>query len=89
MPHQVINASKSTVGAAAAAAAASSADAIAEKAPVVNGVAARRPQQQKKSADELERERVDRESLVMWRRPIDTLVFAGKEALTRILDLKQ
>lgn len=80
MPHQVINASK--------AAGAAALDASAEKAPVANGGATRRPPQ-KKSADELERERVDRESLVMWRRPIDTLVFAAKEAGTRIVDLKQ
>lgn len=79
MPHQVINASKST----------GALDVTAEKTHVANGGSARRPPQQKKSADELERDRVDRESLVMWRRPIDTLVFASKEAGSRILDLKQ
>lgn len=76
MPHQVVNASKVAV------------DPTAEKAPVANGGTTRRSQP-KKSADEVERERVERESLVMWRRPIDTLVFAAKEAGTRILDLKQ
>lgn len=81
MPHQVLNAHKPAATAVA--------DTSADKAPVANGGPTARRLPQKKSADELERERVDRETLVMWRRPIDTLVFAAKEAGIRIADLKQ
>lgn len=79
MPHQVINSLKPAVAAAAT-------FDVSDKAPVANGT--KRPPA-KKTPEEVERERADRESLVMWRRPYDTLVFAGKEAGTRIMELKQ